>query len=298
MRKTMSGPSPHTPYYHLRVGIGYMLLAWASFALTGPLVRDANKTVPMALIICVLSTGGIFSTLPWMIKYGKDSLKAGHWGLILFRAFAGLLNYTFLFLAVVHTSLVDAFLLGNASPLFLPFVIWIWLKTPIQHKLWPGLIAGFIGLLFILKPGSEILNWGALYGICMALTSALVMVTLRLLSHTTRTHTILFYYYFLSVLATLPIALYLGHMPNTKEWLELLAIAILSTLAQTFLTRSFHHASPTALGPFNYSAVVYAGLLDWILYGSRPDLFSLFGIILVIGGGIWSIKLTSLNAKR
>jgi drug/metabolite transporter (DMT)-like permease len=287
----------HAPHYHLKVGIGYILLTWLCFSLTSPLVRDVNKTVPMALILCTQGIVGLLSTLPWMFKHGRDSLKSENWGLILFRSICGLLNYLCLFLAMVHTTLVDTFLLANAAPLLLPFVCWIWLKKPIQHKLWPGLIGGFIGLILILKPGSEILNAGAFYALGNALITAIVMVTLRLLSYTTRSHTVLFYYFLITILMTLPLALYLGHIPNGIEWLELLGIALLSTLAQLFMIRSFHHASPTALGPFNYSAVVYAGALDWLLYGSKPDLFSLLGILLVICGGIWSIKQTQ-NTER
>ncbi|MBF8262798.1 MAG: putative rane protein [Parachlamydiales bacterium] len=67
-------------------------------------------------------------------------------------------------------------------------------------------------------------------------------------------------------------------------------IAILSTAAQFATIRAFHHASPTALGPFNYCSVVYAGLLDWGLYGVQPDLWSWIGIILICLGGIWAIR--------
>src|SRR5579872_3101669 len=169
--------SPHSPHYHLRAGIGYILLAWFFFALTSPLVRDVNKTLPLAAILVVQSLVGLICTLPWMIKHGKDAFKTDSWGLIFLRGICGLLNYTFLFLAIVHTSLVDAFLLGNAAPLFLPFVLWVWLKKPILHKLWVGLIGGFIGLVMILKPGAEILNLGAIYGIAMAFFAAIAMVS-------------------------------------------------------------------------------------------------------------------------
>lgn len=290
----MTAHTPHAPHYHLKVGILYILLTWLCFSLTSPLVRDVNKTVPMALILCVQGVVGLLATLPWIFQHGKDSLKSENWGLILFRSVCGVLNYLCLFLAMLHTTLVDTFLLANAAPLLLPFVIWIWLKNPIQHILWPGLIGGFIGLILILKPGAEIINIGALYALGTALITALMMVTLRLLSYTTRTHTILFYYFLFTILVTLPIAIYIGTMPTGIDWLKLLGIAILSTVAQLFMTRSFHHAPPTALGPFYYSAVVYAGALDWILYGERPDLFALFGIILVVCGGIWSIKFNPL----
>ncbi|HSX11855.1 MAG TPA: DMT family transporter, partial [Chlamydiales bacterium] len=249
----MATPSaPHAPRYHLRVGIIYVLLTWLFLALSSPLVRDVNKTTPIVTILFVQALVGLICTLPWMIQHGRDSLKTESWILILVRGACGLLNYTFLFLATIHTSLVDTYLLGNATPLFLPFIVWLWLKKPIQHKLWPGLIGGFIGLIFILKPGSEILNGGAIYAILMAVCSAIAMISMRLLSFTTRTHTVLFYMFLISVVATLPIVLYLGQIPSWREWMELFAISILSTLAQFCMLRAFHHASPITLGPFNY----------------------------------------------
>ncbi|MES2274213.1 MAG: DMT family transporter [Chlamydiota bacterium] len=288
--------SPHTPGFHLRRGVALILLAWVFFTVMSPLVRQVSEHLPITAILCMQGIVGALCVMPWMVKHGKESFKTKSWGLILVRTGAGLLVYTFLLLAILHTSLVDAYLLSNATPLLLPMIVWIWRRTPIEHILWPGIFVGFIGILLILKPGAEILNIGALYGVGAALFGAIAMVALRLLSYTTRSHTVLFYYFLLSALVTFPLVIWSGKFPSGVDWIKLLSIACLATVAQVTMIRAFHHAKPTVLGPFNYAAVVYAGVLDWILYGTQPDLFAWIGIVLICCGGIWSIRFSSPSA--
>jgi hypothetical protein len=76
--------------------------------------------------------------IPWIFLHGIHSLKTQRAGLIFVRSIGGLFAFAFLFMAVQRTSLVDAILLNNAAPLIVPFAVWIWLKIPINHKLWPG----------------------------------------------------------------------------------------------------------------------------------------------------------------
>ncbi|MFZ1461182.1 MAG: DMT family transporter, partial [Ignavibacteria bacterium] len=55
---------------------------------------------------------------------------------------------------------------------------------------------------------------------------------------------------------------------------------------------------PVKLSPFNYTVVVYTGVLDWILFNYVPDLSSIIGIILVTAGGIFAITLHEKDHKE
>lgn len=280
----------HAPFYHLKLGIIFILTAWLTFTLMATLSRFASTTVPLPTVIFFQNFVSWLIMIPWVFLHGIHSLRTQRFALIFVRSVGGLLAFAFLFMAVQRTSLVDAILLNNTAPLIVPFAVWIWLKIPINHKLWPGIIAGFLGIIFILKPGKEILDLGALYALGAALSLSIVMIAVRLLSYTERHHTVLFYYFLIASVLCLPLSLYNWKALNGIEWLEIIAIGLLSAAGQWCFMRAFHHAKPSQLGPFCYIAVVYSGLIEWALWGKVPDLFAWIGIVLVCAGGIWTIR--------
>ena len=283
-------PTQHNPHFHLKWGIFFILLAWLAFTVMATLARVASVTIPLPTVIFFQNFISLLMVIPWIWKHGISSLRTQRFGLILVRSLGGLISFSLLFLAVQRTSLVDAVLLNNAAPLIVPFIVWIFLKIPINHKLWPGLIAGFLGIIFILDPGKEILNTGALYALGAAVSLSIVMVSIRLLSYTERHHTVLFYYFLIASAACLPLSLLYWKNLNGEQWLELFVIGILSFFGQWAFMRGFHHAKPSQLGPFCYSAVIYSGLIEWVIWDKVPNLFAWIGIALVCFGGIWAIR--------
>jgi drug/metabolite transporter (DMT)-like permease len=281
----------------LKFGIVYILLAWLAFTIMATVTRYTIHTVHLSIVLFFQNFISFVLMCPWIWRHGWKTLKTDRLGLIFVRSIGGLAAFGFLFMAVQKTTLVDAVLLNNTGPLLLPLGAWLWMKVPIEHKLWPGIIAGFLGIILILKPGLEIFNPGALYGLGAAVCMCIVMLSVRSLAKTDRHHTILFYYFLIASLICLPWVLWNWKALNSVEWIELLAIGLLSFSGQWAFMRAFHHARPVQLGPFCYMAVVFSGLIEWILWNHIPDLLAIGGILLVCAGGIWTIRYSKLVAN-
>jgi drug/metabolite transporter (DMT)-like permease len=83
-----------------------------------------------------------------------------------------------MFVAVKKMPLVNAVLLSNSAPLFIPLVTWVWLKERIGGMVWMSLSVGFAGVILILKPGLALLSDPiALIAISAAIFSALALVS-------------------------------------------------------------------------------------------------------------------------
>ena len=143
-----------------KVGIVYILIAWLLFTFMTIIARFTSKTIPLASILFIQNLIGLITLIPWIQKHGWGLMRTRRFGLLLFRSMASISAIALSFLAVQRTSLVDTMLLNNSSPLWIPFVVLIWLKKPINHFLWPGLIAGFIGIVLILNPGKSFFKRG------------------------------------------------------------------------------------------------------------------------------------------
>jgi drug/metabolite transporter (DMT)-like permease len=284
-------------HQHLKAGITYILIAWLFFTVMTIITRFASATVPIATILLFANLIGLASVIPWLSKHGWGLMRTERFGLILFRSLVSLSAIVFSFLAVQRTTLVDTMLFNNASPLWIPFVVLLWRKIPINHKLWPGLIGGFVGIILILQPGKGMIHLGSFFAIIAGFLQSFNMVSLRVLSYTERNHTVMFYYFLICSLACLPLSIYEWTMPGAKEWGEIALIGILFALGQWAFVRAFHHAKASQLGPFCYSAVVFAVLIDWGFFGQIPNLLSWIGIALVCAGGIWALRFNQPVAK-
>jgi drug/metabolite transporter (DMT)-like permease len=254
------------------------------------LTRYASVRISLGSILFFQNIIGLLTLLPWLIHYGTSLLRTDNFGLILFRSIVSLSSILLSFIAVQKISLVDTMLFNNSSPLWLPFIFLLWRKIPINHRLWPGIIAGFLGILFILQPGKEALHVGSVFALASGILASINMVSLRLLSHTERNHTVMFYYFVICSILCLPVSVLTWRQPGFVEWVQILGAGILFALGQWAFVRAFHYAKATLLGPFSYAAVVYAMLLDWWIYNQTPNYLAWIGIPLICLGGIWAIR--------
>ncbi len=92
------------------------------------------------------------------LRAGFSGLRTSRIGLHILRAVGGLLSQAFMFAAVKKMALVDAVLLSNSAPLFIPLVAWVWLKEKIGGMVWVSLSIGFAGVILILRPSLALLS--------------------------------------------------------------------------------------------------------------------------------------------
>jgi drug/metabolite transporter (DMT)-like permease len=230
--------------------------------------------------------------LPWTLRHGIADLKTTQLPLHVARALAGLLSQVLYFWAVKEMTLIDAVLLVNAAPLFIPLVAFLWNRTPITPAVGISLLVGFIGVVLIIKPGADLLtNPSAIVALSAALFSAIALVSVNKLSGHNPPDTILFYYFFIASLATLPFAIANWSTPTTHEWWLLLGVGVFMAVAQLLIILAYQHATASQIAPFNYSVVIFSGLIGWIVWNNTLDWVSGVGILLVCVGGILSILL-------
>ncbi len=121
--------------------------------------------------------------LPWTLRHGLVDLKTTQLPLHIARALAGLLSQVLYFWAVKEMTLINAVLLVNAAPLFIPIVALVWNRTSITLAVGISLLIGLIGVVLIIKPGADLLaNPAALIALSAALFSAIALAQLPQLS--------------------------------------------------------------------------------------------------------------------
>jgi len=161
-----------------------------------------------------------------------------------------------------------------------------------------SLLIGFAGVILILKPDLALLSDPiALIATSAAVFSALALVAVNQLSNTEPPRRILFYYFLYSSAAAAPFAVLKWRTPTDREWLFLGGIGLMMAASQLLIILAYKHATAGRIAPFNYTVVIFSGLIGWVVWKNTPDLLSLVGVLLVTAGGVLSTKFGGPNSS-
>jgi drug/metabolite transporter (DMT)-like permease len=135
-----------------------------------------------------------------------------------------------------------------------------------------------------------------------AFLAAFAMVTVRALTKTEATNTIVAWFSIggaVLALATAPLLPFVW--PSAREAVLLVAIGLLGGVAQVFLTKSYHHADASVIAPFEYSQLLFAVILGFWVFGDVPGWTTLVGATIVIASGlfvIWREHVLGLERRK
>ena len=263
------------------------------FAAMAAAVQIASRELPNAPIVFFRHFLMLVFLLPWAARQGRQGLRTAEFPGHVVRALAGLSAIACYFYAIARLRLADAVLLNQSMPLFIPLVERAWLRERIPPRLVGVLVLGFVGLLFILRPGSGVFEPAAVVGLASALLASVAQVGVRRLTRTEPVPRIVFYFGLVASAVALPAALVWWRTPSTLTWGVLLLMGILATAGQLALTRSYVYAPAARVGPFLYAGPVAAAILDWLIWGVLPDALFVVGAAVVIVAAILALRLRS-----
>jgi drug/metabolite transporter (DMT)-like permease len=267
-----------------------MLGASLLFAAMGLLVKLASASLPNAMVVFFRNGFGLLALLPWVAAGGVGGLRTTRWSQHLLRGLAGLGSMYCFFYALARLPLAEAVLLNYSLPVFMPLIEWAWLRERLPARLWRPIALGFAGIALVLKPGLALFEPAAAVALLSALLASLAQVGVRRLTATEPPQRIVFYFGVLSTSLSAPAAALDWRTPPASLWLLLLALGAVATGGQLLLTRAYSLARAGRVGPFIYSSVVFAGLLDWMVRGALPDRLSLAGALLVAVAGVLALR--------
>lgn len=229
--------------------------------------------------------------IPYALKKGVHHLKTERIGMHILRAFFGLGFMYALVVSLKFIPLVDAVMLNNTAPLFMPFIAHYWLGCRFNKKILIALALGLLGVALILKPDQGVFNSASLLALFSGLLMAFSWSSVRKLSRDEPVYRIVFYYFlFASIITFIPLLIAQPAISWEKIlWLFIAGIFFMSTtILMTYATTLI---SVVAVSILYYMLIVFSGILNWFFWDQIPDLWTIIGSFFVIAGGIFSILL-------
>ena len=94
---------------------------------------------------------------------------------------------------------------------------------------------------------------------------------------------------FSTLISAVPL-IWVDQWPNTTQLGWMLAIGLVATIAQICMTTAYQLASPGQVGVYNYTAVIWAASLGWLIWDERLQWSTLLGTLLIVSAGIWNLR--------
>ena len=288
------------------LGIVFANGAVFSFTVMDALIKEISESFPTGEIIFFRN---LFAFIPLMIfavwRYGGISLKTERpWGHVMRGVFGVASMYCF-FRSYRELPLSDAIALGLSGPIFITVLSVPILGEQVGWRRWSAVIAGFIGVLVMTRPGSTMFDWHAGWPLAAAVLYAAAMISIRKLGSTEPSTTIVFHFTAFAMLASLlTIPLGLGDpamawvLPDTpKNAILVVVIGVIGGVAQIFMTMAYQRARAAVVAPFDYTALIYGFLLAWLFFDEIPDGFLVVGGGIVVVAGIYIIHRETVVAR-
>ena len=268
-----------------------LILGELALALMAAVIKHLSGSLPMMQLVFCRNVFGLMAVLPIVVSGGLLALKTQvfHWHAL--RALSGVTGMLGYFYVISQLPLAEANLVKLTSPFFLPLVAWLWLKEDLSRGIYLSVLLGFIGVVFILKPGTASFQPAVLVGIGAAVMASVAKVTIRRMGGTEPGSRIVFYFALLCTVFSLIPALWVWQTPASNiQWLWLMAMGLLGTVGQLLMTYAYRMAPPGRVGVYTYSSVIFAALLGWIIWGEPVLLSSMIGAGCIIAAGVMALK--------
>jgi drug/metabolite transporter (DMT)-like permease len=270
-------------------GIGYMVAAVFVFSIMDSLMKRLSThygPLQISCLRCLSSWIFLLPAITWQRTW--TTLRPSNLPLHLFRALLGIGMLTGFVFAVHRLSLSQTYSLFLAAPLLMTALSVPILGEKVAGKRWLAVIVGLGGVLIILQPWSNggfsmiAASAAAVATICYSLSA----LTVRTLGRGNSSMAMVFWYLLLVGIGSGMLAVGEWRPVLVSDWGWLTGIGVTGALGQIWLTDAFRRAPPSVVGPFEYTAILWAFAIDWIFWSASPSPSLVLGACIVIASGI------------
>lgn len=264
-----------------------MIGSACAFGLMAIFIRIASHSMHPFEVAFFRSFFGALVALPLLVRGGLRMLHTNRFAFYVVRCSIGAVSMLAGFWSIAHLPLAQAIALSYSSPLFVTVGAVLFLGEVVRMRRWGAVIAGFIGVLVIVRPGSDTFAAASLVALFAAAMSGTVTISIKFLSRSDPANTIVLMTSLLWVPLTLPAAMTVWQWPDARLWPMLFVVGALGTLGQICWTHALRMADASSLAPFSYLQLLIVAVLAWIVFGESPDHYTAIGATIIAGASLY-----------
>jgi drug/metabolite transporter (DMT)-like permease len=266
-----------------------MLASALTFTLMTTLIKYLGEDYPAALQTFYRCAATFVVLLPAIIRDPRGAFRTTRPGILIFRSAVGVAATILAFYAYQKMPLADANALSFTRALWLvPLAVFV-LGEKVGPRRIAATVVGFLGVLLMLQPSGDGsgLSWPAIAALASSLMFATTITGMKVMTRDHSTTTLLVWAGVLGVVMSFPPALLVWRWPTSFELFLLSTMGVLGAITQACYIKGMSIGDAAAMAPVDYTRLIFAGLLGYVLFQDIPTFITMIGAAVVIGSTLY-----------
>lgn len=266
-------------------GVVFYLIAIFLFALNDAMGKWLVASYTVGQLLALRAVGAALLLAPMVWRWKVDLTDRRHLGLQALRILL-MAGDTYCFFYATRTMpLADVMTFYMAAPLIITALSALALGEDVEPIRWAAVGLGFVGVLVALRPSAEIFATSSPLALLGAVMYGLGQTITRALRGVHWLHLIVWQFAGAGLIgaATLPFAFV---TPSPADLALLFLLGVVAMVCFVFMTKALALTPASVLAPFQYTAILWATALGWLIWRDTPTPPILLGNALIIASGL------------
>ena len=288
-------------------GILFILTGMALFSIQDSLIKYIFEDAALyELYFGRTLTALILLALYLKITSQKLVMKTYYPLLTTVRVICFFFGFSFFYISLTYMSLAMANALFFSSPFFISILAIVFLGEKVGIRRWLAITVGFLGVYIVLNPNFENFDYTKLAPVACALFYAISMTITKITSEKDSVFSQMFHLYIGAIGISIIFFIFTGKGQfNTfsnptlqfilREWFTnptfswpfIIIMGLVASLSFYFVFSAYSIASPSVVSLFEYSLIIWAIIIGYLLFNDIPTVRTFIGVALIIGAGVY-----------
>ncbi|WP_199257543.1 DMT family transporter [Paracoccus binzhouensis] len=280
-----------------------MVVSMVLFAFEDMFIKLLAAELPYAQVLGLIGLLGFLAFGAMLkLKGGRLFTRDLTRPIVLFRGLMEAVGSIGIVVALALTELSSTSAIMQALPLAIVLGAALFLGEPVGWRRWSAIIAGFLGVLLVIRPGLAGFQPVSLMALLAVLGLAARDIATRRVPAHIHSDQLAASAFFAILIASVLMGLVLGQdfvMPSPRQWLLFLACITVGVGGYALLVTATRLGEASALAPYRYARLVFALILAFLVFGERPDAPTLTGAAIIVASGCYTMwREAALRRRR
>ena len=293
--------NPPTPLKDNLLAASFMMASMAAFTLNDTFMKLLAGEVPLFQLLFLrgIITTVLVAGVAWRMGVLLTRIAPKDARLLLVRSLTDTATAYFFLTALFNMPLANVTAIMQALPLTITLTAWAVLGEPVGWRRFAAIATGLIGVMLIIRPGTADFTIYSLYGLAaVACITARDLVT-RSMSRDVPTMLIVLTNSIAVMVVFGLLSLPLDWQPmSAQDWGLITGAALLIIGAYLFATLVMRVGDISFVAPFRYTALIWALILGYLVFGDWPDRITLLGVVIVATSGLFMLYRETQLARQ
>lgn len=264
-----------------------MIIAMLVLSFMDAVAKDLTQRYHPLQVVWARFAGQAILSLIVFAPHLNSLLRTPYMGTQLVRSALLFSATIFFFFALSQLQLATVAAIFEVAPLMITAAAFFVLRESIGPRRWLGVLAGLIGAMIIIRPGSEVFSLATLLPLGAAASYTGYAISTRMLAREENPWTSFLYTALFGTLMASLIVPFFWQTPGLMDALQMLALGALASVGHLFLIHALTTGEASVIAPFGYFGLLFNVLWGIMLFGEIPAAATILGSLVIVGSGLY-----------